>query len=123
MVVDATLTVWLRGEDVLGLLSTSPAYEAVIEWIPVASDAMERRAVSAASVAVPSDVDPSKNSTLPVGVFPTAVSCVTVAINMTVSPNTDGLEADTSAVDVPTGGAAFAKAGNRPTPIARRIEM
>jgi hypothetical protein len=56
-----------------------------MEWLPSASDDVLSAALPLESGDVPSDVAPSKNSTLPV-----ATDGVTVAVIVTLSPTTDG---------------------------------
>jgi len=78
----------------------SPAYTAVIEWLPAARLLVVSVATNDAfSAPVPSDVVPSMNVTVPVGV-PAGVG-VTVAVKVTDWPTFAGFAEDTTAVDVP----------------------
>ena len=62
-------------------------------WLPTDSADVERDAVPALTVAVPSELAPSKNSTLPV-----AAAGATVAVNVTDCPDVDGFVDYASAV-------------------------
>jgi hypothetical protein len=55
------------------------------------------------SVPVPNTVEPSLNSTVPVGVPAAAIPAVTFAVNVTLSPNTDGFGVEETVVVVATG--------------------
>jgi hypothetical protein len=70
----------------------------VIEWVPaVSADVVTVAWPLASSNPDPSAVDPSQNVTVPVGVL----DPVTVAVNVTPSPNVEGLMLDvTLVVDV-----------------------
>src|SRR5262249_17126063 len=94
----ATLTVWISAAEVLAALLGSPLYCAVSEWLPTASEEIEKLAVPAASVPVPICVPPSNKLTDPVGESP-----VTVAVNFTGCPKLDGFCDDDSVVVVPAG--------------------
>ncbi len=89
------LTVWTSTADALDELLASPAYLAVIEWVPVASDDVVKAAVPPASVTVPMAVAPSRNVTAPVGELP-----VTFAENVTGWPKLLGLSDEESDVVV-----------------------
>ena len=79
----ACSTVWLEADDVLPAKLDAPAYTAVRLCEPSASDDVLMLAVPPDSVAVPSDVEPSKNSTEPVGVPLPAPDTATVAVIVT----------------------------------------
>jgi len=64
-------------------------------WLPTDSAAVESVAVPPLSVAVPREVAPSKNCTLPV-----AAAGDTVAVKVTDCPDVDGFPEDTTAVVV-----------------------
>jgi hypothetical protein len=66
----------------------------VIEWLPRASAAVASAAEPAESGALPSDVAPSKNCTVPV-----AADGVTVAVIVTLCPTTEGFGDVVTAVD------------------------
>src|SRR5262249_35322971 len=93
----ATVTVWISAAEVLAALLGSPLYCAVSEWLPTASEEIEKLAVPAASVPVPTWVPPSNKLTDPVGESP-----VTFTANCTGCPKLDGFCNDDSAVVVPT---------------------
>src|ERR1044071_8674180 len=65
-----------------------------MEWEPAASDEIAKAATPPLTVAVPSDVAPSRNCTVPV-----ADVGATVAVNVTDCPTTDGF-ADEASVTV-----------------------
>src|SRR5574337_473402 len=95
----AWLTTWLTTLLVLGPKFTSPAYCAVIgcvatDKVPVANVATPLPF----SVPDPMFVAPSRKLTVPVGVPDPGGAGVTVAVNVTVCANTDGLMYATSAV-------------------------
>ena len=79
----------------LGALSASPLYFAMIVWLPKVSDDVLKLAIPPARATVPSGVTPSKKVTVPVGAEP-----VTVAVNVTWSPTIDGFSEDVSVVVV-----------------------
>jgi hypothetical protein len=90
--VDALFTVWLTAAEVLVVKFVLPKYCAVIECVPTAKD--DRLSVAVAvpdefdSTLLPSRVAPSKNFTVPLGVW---LNCgLTVAVNVTDWPKTDG---------------------------------
>ena len=96
VVVLVWFTTWLTVFDVLLPKLASPPYTAVIEC-----EATESAAVANVptpdpfSVPVPSVVAPSLKVTVPVGVPPAPV---TVAVNVTDCPNTEGFSEDVSVV-------------------------
>jgi ribosomal protein S5 len=67
----------------------------VIEWLPTTSADVALVATPPESGELPSEVAPSKNSTVPV-----AADGVTVAVSVTLSPTTDGFGALVTAVVV-----------------------
>jgi hypothetical protein len=73
----------------------SPPYAAPIVWFPCVRAEVESVAVPEASVAVPKDVPPSKNCTVPV-----EAAGVTVAVNVTLCPVVDGFALDVMVVVV-----------------------
>ena len=70
----------------------SPLYTALMVWLPTAIAEIGSVAVPLLSDTVPSGVEPSLKVTVPV-----AVEGVTVAVNVTVWPNTEGLTDDVTA--------------------------
>src|SRR5207248_2478797 len=88
----------------------SPAYEAVMVWLPVVKLAVLKLAVvvpaEVVSVPWPKLVAPSEKVTTPVGlataVLPGAVT-LTVAVKVTAWPDADGLTEDATAVPVLAG--------------------
>ena len=62
-------------------------------WLPTESAAVDSDAVPPLTGAVPREVAPSKNCTVPV-----AAAGDTVAVNVTVCPDVDGFADDASAV-------------------------
>src|SRR3954465_1612835 len=73
----------VAADEVLGVEVESPAYCAVTWCRPVVSAEVENAAIPLTTVAVPSEVEPSRKVTVPVGVPTTAV---TVADMATGSP-------------------------------------
>ncbi len=102
-VVLALLTVCVKLGEVLPVKLVSPLYTAVIVWLPTVSALVEHCAVppDKATALQPAIVAaPSLNWTVPVGVpLPGAVT-LTVAVNVTLCPKTDGLAFDMTAVVV-----------------------
>ncbi len=95
VVVSALLTVCVKSVEVLPVRLASPLYVAVmLGWLPTDNDAVMKFACPLASVPVPSVVAPSSKVTVPVGVL----TPDTVAVNVTGSPNTDGLGEDVMSV-------------------------
>ena len=72
----------------------------MIEWLPATREDVASVALPPESVPVPSDVAPSKNSTVPVGVPAPGADALTVAVKVTDSPKFDGLLFDATDVDV-----------------------
>jgi len=75
----------------------SPLYTAVMEWAPTARLESVSEAEPPAMVAVPREVVPSRNCTVPV-----AADGDTLAVNVTDCPNVDGLALEVSVVVVLT---------------------
>jgi len=91
-------TVCVTAEDVLTPSVELPPYIAVIEWVPTVNVDDEKIAMPVpefGSVTVPIVFVPSRNVTVPV-----APVGVTVAVQFTACPNTEGLGAQVSAVAV-----------------------
>jgi hypothetical protein len=86
---EAAFTFWLSAAETAPAFEESPPYDAVMECVPWVSMAVENDAPPDPSVAVPIAAPLSKNCTLPV-----AVKGVTVAVNVTVWPEVDGLALD-----------------------------
>src|SRR5277367_1861022 len=82
----------------------SPEYAATIVCEPVDSVEVEKVAVPEARVAVPSELAPSLNVTVPVGV-PLADCGATVAVNFTLCPGVSCVLDAVSEVSVAVGGA------------------
>src|SRR5215470_6354342 len=93
--IDVAITVCTMANDVLVRKLPSPLYTAVTAWLPAASDDVESDAVPLATAAVPREVEPSKNCTVPV-----AVDGDTAAVNVTACPVVDGLGDDVRVVVV-----------------------
>ncbi len=87
VLVEIPFTVCVSAAEVLGSNAESPRYEAVMECEPTLSAEVESVADPAFSVAVPSEIVPSKNSTVPVGVPPVPV---TLAVKATCCPAVAG---------------------------------
>src|SRR5688572_19009782 len=90
-------------EPVLELKSVLPLYCAVIVWLPTASADVVHVATPAAraTLAQPAtEPAPSRKLTVPVGVPAPGATAATVAVNVTLSPNTDGFCDDVRAVVV-----------------------
>lgn len=68
--------------DVDAPSAESPAYEAVMLWVPALSEAMVNVAAPLVSDAVPSDVDPSNRVTVPEGVDPAEAATPTVKVTV-----------------------------------------
>jgi hypothetical protein len=97
------LTVCVKIVEVLVEKPEAPLYTAVMEWDPAASvEVVSVATPEPLSVtALPRAVDPSLNVTEPVGVWPPAFA-VTVAVNVTGVPESEGLEDDDTVVVVAT---------------------
>src|SRR5206468_12597695 len=89
-------TTWFSTGDVLGLLFASPLYTALIGCVPTASvDVVNCALPDDSATGAPRFVAPSMNWTVPLGLPP-----VTVAVNVTAWPTSDGLTDDESVVVV-----------------------
>jgi hypothetical protein len=74
-------TTWPKIAEVLAEKFESPAYAAVIEWVPTASvDVVKEAAPLVFSVAVPRETVPSRKATVPVGVPELADEIVAVKV-------------------------------------------
>ena len=79
----------------------SPTYAAVIEWVPAAKEAVMKvhvKGEAAGSVQLPMTVAPSRMFTVPVGEPAPGAVTVTVAVNVTDCPKTDGFVPEVSDV-------------------------
>jgi len=72
-----------------------------MECGPIARAALENVALPPLSVPVPNTVAPFLNVTVPVGVPLPGATAVTVAVNITDWPNTDGLCEEITTVELP----------------------
>src|SRR5262249_34417291 len=95
----ALLTVCVMAAEVLAVKFASPAYVTVIVWFPTASERVLKVALPAVSVPLPMLAPPSRNVTVPLGV-PVPELAVTVAVNVTAWPNTDGFTELATVVEV-----------------------
>lgn len=100
--VDKPLITCDSAVEVLTAKIELPLYFAVIEWVPIASEDVVKVATAEPGAlelkfVVASEVVPSRNVTVPVGVPP---ELLTVAVNVTDWPPADGLAEETSAVAV-----------------------
>src|SRR5437588_11918452 len=78
--------------DVVVARFQSSAHATVIVWLPIVSDEVEKVAVPPDSVLLPMLTPPSENVTVPVGVPVPGATALTVAVNVTVWPNTVGFK-------------------------------
>lgn len=102
LTVEARVIVWLSAADVLPVKFVSPVYWAVIECAPTESALVVSVAWRAAlSVAVPSEVVPSRKVTVPVGVPLPGATTFTVAVKVTACPTVAGFTDDATVVVVP----------------------
>jgi len=77
---------------VLAVKLPSPLYVAVMVWLPTErAEVLNVVFPLLCRVPLPSVVDPSLNVTVPVGVPEPGAAAVTVAVNVTDCPKTDGL--------------------------------
>jgi hypothetical protein len=90
VVVLAGSTVCACAADVPPVKFGSPAYTAVSECPPTASDDVLIAAEPPETVVVPSDVAPSKNSIEPPGLPAPGAFTDTLAVTVTLCPTTDG---------------------------------
>ncbi len=84
--IPAGLDVTETAVDVLAAKFGSPRYCAVSESVPTGSVVVVRTAVLPLSLAVPSEVVPTKNCTEPVGVPEPGATTATVAVSVTGWP-------------------------------------
>jgi hypothetical protein len=80
----------------------SPEYNTLMEWEPALNPFVLSAAEPDAKVTVPSRVEPSRNSIVPVG-FPAPATTATEAENVTAWLNPDGLADDITATLVVAG--------------------
>jgi hypothetical protein len=73
----------------------SPEYTPFTVWLPTDNVDTDNDALPSVTVALPRDVAPLKNSTVPVGV---PVPLVTIACSVTTSPKNDGLLSEVTVV-------------------------
>jgi hypothetical protein len=100
VVTAAAVTVCVKPVEVLELKLLSPLYLARIKWFPTAkADVVKVATPELLSVELPRVALVSRKVTVPVGV-PEPVE-VTVAVNVTACPDTDGFGDDMSVVVVP----------------------
>ena len=66
-------------------------------WLPTASDDVEKVALPPDSVLLPMLMPPSRNVTVPVAVPAAGKTALTVAVNVTDWPNTDGFTEELTA--------------------------
>ena len=76
------------------------AYDAVSEWLPTAKVVAVKVADPPESVEVPSTVVPSLNVTVPFTIPDPGATRLTIAVNVTDWPNTEGFADEESAVVV-----------------------
>jgi len=91
VLVEAWFTIWDNGDEVLVVKLVSALYVAVIECPPTASVVVVNAAVLPVRLTVPSEVAPSLNVTVPVGVPAPGATAATVAVKVNDWPRTDGL--------------------------------
>jgi hypothetical protein len=94
----ALFTVCDNAAEVLVAYAVLPEYTAVIVWLPTANAEVAIFAFPPLTMADPNGVAPSLNVTVPV-IVP-GVTEVTVAVKVTVWPNTDGFTDAITDVDV-----------------------
>jgi hypothetical protein len=112
--VDVAISVTVTGtaDDVLDVKLLSPEYCAVIELVATGNVVVENVATPLASVPVPSNVVPLKNSTVPVGVPVSGLTGATVAVKVTFVPKTGALgEKVIAVVDVAVAATVTATGG------------
>jgi hypothetical protein len=101
VLLPSLLTVWKRVADVLPAKFVSPLYTAVITCVVTLKPLVDRLALPPLRVDVPITVEPSLKLTVPVGVPAPGLVTLTVAVNVTAWPNTDGFTEETTLVLVP----------------------
>src|SRR5689334_15022701 len=92
VVLPALLTFCVKAEEVLVAKLVSPPYTAVIECDVIDNAAVVKVAWPELRLPVPNVFVPSLNVTVPVGVPAPGATALTVAVNVTDWPDTDGLE-------------------------------
>jgi hypothetical protein len=100
VLVDALLTIWMRGELVLGAKLLSPPYLAVIECEPAETNAKVKVAFPELTVPVPKVLSPSMKVTVPDGFKADREVIEIVALKVTDWPYADGLFVDVTDVVV-----------------------
>jgi hypothetical protein len=78
----------------------SPLYLAVIECVPADRIEIVKVAMPELRFAVPRVEVPSKKVTVPVGIPEPGATALTVAVNVTPSPKTDGFSDDVTVVEL-----------------------
>ena len=91
----------MRAAEALPVKVVSPPYTAVIEWEPAERAAVVKLAIPPESVPAPSVAAPSLKVTVPVGV-PEPDAGLSVALNVTDWPTTDGFGEEIEVVVVET---------------------
>ena len=86
-------TAWINAPEFAGFVIASPAYEAVMEWVPAVRVVNDKAALPDDIVAAPIAVAPSKNCNVPV-----AVAGVTVAVNAKLCPTMEGFALDAKVI-------------------------
>jgi hypothetical protein len=113
VVVSAGFTVWVKLGEVLPLKLTSPLYTAVTVAVPTVSvdtDALVALPPLIAT-ALPKFTPLVWNWTVPVGVPTPGAVALTIAVNVTDWPNTEGLADELTAVVVSAGFTVCVKVG------------
>ena len=93
-------TVAVTDGEVLALKLVSPSYWAVIALLPCVRAVVVRVAMPPLRVAVPRDVVPLKNATVPVGMPEPGLVAATVAVSVTLEPTVAGFGATVTEVVV-----------------------
>jgi hypothetical protein len=70
-------------------------------WLPTDSDEVVKVALPELKLAVPRVEAPSRKVTVPVGVPVAGATGLTVAVNVTAWPNTDGFTDEVTVVELP----------------------
>ena len=91
VVVLALLTIWDRLLLVLVVKLVSPAYTAMMPFVPAVMELVVKVASLAERVPLPNKVAPLKKFTVPAGVPTPGDTTLTVAVKVTDCPNVDGL--------------------------------
>ena len=101
VLLPALLTVWLSAVELLVLKLASPPYTAVIECEVTLRELLVKVAWPELSVPVPKVAAPSLNVTVPPGIPLPGATGLTVAVNVTGWPDTDGVTEEPTATVVP----------------------